>query len=75
MELTLQLKLAFFKRLVYFRRNPYFIGINSAIKNGANKGHSKLCRNPYFIGINSAIDEELKVFEVKEESQSLFYWN
>ena len=36
-------------------RNPYFIGINSAI----SVHHRNICpddsRNPYFIGINSAM--------------------
>ena len=38
-------------------RNPYFIGINSAIEtvNLLNEFYED--RNPYFIGINSAIKE------------------
>ena len=36
-------------------RNPYFIGINSAIKLGVEIVEVEKCRNPYFIGINSAI--------------------
>ena len=36
-------------------RNPYFIGINSAIDEVSDKWKTLDSRNPYFIGINSAI--------------------
>ena len=36
-------------------RNPYFIGINSAINMMMITQQSLVSRNPYFIGINSAI--------------------
>ena len=36
-------------------RNPYFIGILSAILHYLFEGQNCMCRNPYFIGILSAI--------------------
>ena len=36
-------------------RNPYFIGINSAMMTLPSKVLPLRGRNPYFIGINSAI--------------------
>ena len=56
-------------------RNPYFIGINSAILSRYNLKTEYKCRNPYFIGINSAMlcSEQLGIY--KPTSQSLFYWN
>ena len=39
------------------RRNPYFIGINSAMNHLKAKIYLPYSRNPYFIGINSAIKE------------------
>ena len=41
-----------------FYRNPYFIGINSAIKVRKSDKFCMNYRNPYFIGINSAIFKE-----------------
>ena len=41
-----------------FCRNPYFIGINSAIRLKFYRVYNQLSRNPYFIGINSAIVED-----------------
>ena len=38
-------------------RNPYFIGINSAILRIGDTLFLVTSRNPYFIGINSAIAE------------------
>ena len=56
-------------------RNPYFIGINSAIKQLRQNHGTHGCRNPYFIGINSAIGY-VEIYENDEYmSQSLFYWN
>ena len=37
------------------RRNPYFIGILSAISKVEGTEEFYKCRNPYFIGILSAI--------------------
>ena len=39
----------------YKCRNPYFIGINSAICKHADLYLPYWGRNPYFIGINSAM--------------------
>ena len=36
-------------------RNPYFIGINSAIIWHTTNNYCIISRNPYFIGINSAM--------------------
>ena len=36
-------------------RNPYFIGINSAIETQHTNKKRVYRRNPYFIGINSAM--------------------
>ena len=58
-----------------YRRNPYFIGINSAIKTVFKSMSQRSCRNPYFIGINSAIEVVVDDDVVKTWSQSLFYWN
>ena len=63
------------KTTMYMCRNPYFIGINSAISMGLDKVNRQLCRNPYFIGINSAIEEAETKLSVLDLSQSLFYWN
>ena len=57
------------------RRNPYFIGINSAIWYVKIVVKKLISRNPYFIGINSAIKEYFKKEEEEIVSQSLFYWN
>ena len=38
-----------------YGRNPYFIGINSAIISRRIRLYTNYRRNPYFIGINSAI--------------------
>ena len=57
------------------RRNPYFIGINSAIKVSPEYTFEEGCRNPYFIGINSAILIRNSQPFVTSSSQSLFYWN
>ena len=56
-------------------RNPYFIGINSAICVKNSEGTMNQCRNPYFIGINSAINEFYHSNDLFLTSQSLFYWN
>ena len=55
MELTLQSQNFILLKVVYMCRNPYFIGINSAICVKNSEGTMNQCRNPYFIGINSAI--------------------
>ena len=56
-------------------RNPYFIGINSAIELSPYEFINLCSRNPYFIGINSAINMEIKINYLGVWSQSLFYWN
>ena len=56
-------------------RNPYFIGINSAIPLIHWLNTDYHCRNPYFIGINSAINQLSDENEELKKSQSLFYWN
>ena len=56
-------------------RNPYFIGINSAIKFSEFEEFLEERRNPYFIGINSAINIEVINAMKAIMSQSLFYWN
>ena len=56
-------------------RNPYFIGINSAIWYNFSRISIHLSRNPYFIGINSAIKLKQVELELMLMSQSLFYWN
>ena len=43
------------KTLIMTGRNPYFIGINSAIIKVFYIGNKYKSRNPYFIGINSAM--------------------
>ena len=48
---------------LYDRRNPYFIGINSAIKQLVNNTYVDKGRNPYFIGINSAIVQNFDYFQ------------
>ena len=46
-------------------RNPYFIGINSAIDEKLLKKTTiKISRNPYFIGINSAIEKRIQVSNI-----------
>ena len=56
-------------------RNPYFIGINSAIFALVPNYSGFISRNPYFIGINSAIFAFGTTEEKVKTSQSLFYWN
>ena len=56
-------------------RNPYFIGINSAIVLAVMVEITVTSRNPYFIGINSAIQLLKTIRNSKRLSQSLFYWN
>ena len=56
-------------------RNPYFIGINSAIEEIAKNIKEIESRNPYFIGINSAMKSGTSSVKVPQTSQSLFYWN
>ena len=56
-------------------RNPYFIGINSAIYREYFGKVLLISRNPYFIGINSAIKMIIYFNESVDLSQSLFYWN
>ena len=59
MELTLQFILRVLGDSRLKSRNPYFIGINSAIENIIHLLKGVTCRNPYFIGINSAIKESV----------------
>ena len=62
--------------LIVICRNPYFIGILSAIPpTMLHQDMLQSGRNPYFIGILSAIKEEEKEVINKFKSQSLFYWN
>ena len=56
-------------------RNPYFIGINSAIILQKILLIMIICRNPYFIGINSAMQYGVHFLQQGRWSQSLFYWN
>ena len=56
-------------------RNPYFIGINSAIQAIEHYDNNERSRNPYFIGINSAIHTANCEIPLSDLSQSLFYWN
>ena len=56
-------------------RNPYFIGILSAIQAESLLPKTVKCRNPYFIGILSAIEIVEIHTTIKNVSQSLFYWN
>ena len=56
-------------------RNPYFIGINSAIAKTEKEEAYYKGRNPYFIGINSAIFAIFNIWIEEDGSQSLFYWN
>ena len=56
-------------------RNPYFIGINSAMEQDIMKKQEICSRNPYFIGINSAINWISNNIDEIIKSQSLFYWN
>ena len=55
LELTLQLLICMGKMRNLNCRNPYFIGINSAILLMVGFIIQLNSRNPYFIGINSAI--------------------
>ena len=75
LELTLQSNKKFFYGFEKNGRNPYFIGINSAILLMSVIADDNNCRNPYFIGINSAILEREDICFPFDESQSLFYWN
>ena len=75
LELTLQSLKQIFKHLKCLSRNPYFIGINSAIRLKILSHKISCGRNPYFIGINSAMKIEMNASEVWDLSQSLFYWN
>ena len=75
LELTLQSEFQKKAENTCPSRNPYFIGINSAIRVHHTKHEKTGSRNPYFIGINSAmlfvdIDDDIEPM-----SQSLFYWN
>ena len=63
MELTLQSNERLHKMIPESSRNPYFIGINSAINGLTLPLKDNLCRNPYFIGINSAIYSVLTKLE------------
>ena len=75
LELTLQFKGPFKRGGSQRSRNPYFIGINSAmIRKQIIKDLNK-CRNPYFIGINSAMGRPIHNINGVVKSQSLFYWN
>ena len=65
----------FNKNMLAHSRNPYFIGINSAIHIHEFVLDLQICRNPYFIGINSAIQTKNLVYTILLKSQSLFYWN
>ena len=56
-------------------RNPYFIGILSAIPTLSTYVCGISRRNPYFIGILSAIRYLINKGEDFIGSQSLFYWN
>ena len=58
-----------------FGRNPYFIGILSAIFQTLKKFKDLKSRNPYFIGILSAIKTQETTIQKVVKSQSLFYWN
>ena len=55
LELTLQYDNEMMRIYYNDGRNPYFIGINSAIKLLNMVFKAILSRNPYFIGINSAM--------------------
>ena len=53
-------------KIIYFKiesRNPYFIGINSAIVPRDKEYLGYTSRNPYFIGINSAIVQNFDYFQ------------
>ena len=75
MELTLQFKVHFNDFNEFLGRNPYFIGINSAIEYLFSDYSEYDRRNPYFIGINSAIKQKYQEAFNEMQSQSLFYWN
>ena len=74
-EINSKIQISYFQVFSINRYNPYFIGINSAIKRLLNLANTKEGRNPYFIGINSAINEFHTILKQLKKSQSLFYWN
>ena len=75
LELTLQFGQKIMLMVISICRNPYFIGINSAIYKAILQDLRSESRNPYFIGINSAINRFSKRKIRNHRSQSLFYWN
>ena len=75
LELTLQFDAAINSIGVEKGRNPYFIGINSAMQIVVLVLRKLCCRNPYFIGINSAMEPDRIEIIKPIKSQSLFYWN
>ena len=74
-EINSKIQISYFQVFSINRYNPYFIGINSAIKRLLNLANTKESRNPYFIGINSAIIQNEMCSNLDILSQSLFYWN